>query len=114
VFPGPGQINAGQIEMHRNGLQLVTAELERHENALQCFLDAGAARRSAWLALDGIAPGWNARNLLQLDAKAEEAEADLKRLEILKLRSQKEILEKFLEEADKAVQVPQKGKVQLT
>jgi hypothetical protein len=119
VLPGPGQINAGQIEMHRNGLQLVTDELDLHQKALDAFLKAGMERRLAWdwfarMTLVQGVPRTQLNVALAADLEHEETEAQLKRLEIAKLRSQKEILEKFLEEADKAVKVPQKGKVQLT
>lgn len=102
-----------QLENYRANIALTLAEIDLHEKELSAFLDRAEAERNLYcFIVDVSADPSVKRTPLRAFNEAQKAhvraEAELKRLAIVKLRSQHAILTAIVSEADKMVKEPGK------
>lgn len=111
-IPQPGSnISHEQLEQFKSSVALLTAEIAMHELELECWNKRGEAERNLYLWLaDVVADPGRSRaplNTYRDWHKAHyNAQAELKQLTIVKLRSELAITEAIVREAEKQIREP--------
>lgn len=102
-------VNPEQVQQLKNGLTLLNAEIAMLEKELETFkaLSEAEAGLTRWNELE-------AATFAQAKRAHTAAQADLKVLAIEKLKAERNICQAMLDEAQKSVKVPGKGRVQLS
>ena len=112
-IPQPGSnISHEQVQQFKNTVQLLTAEIAMLERELECWNKRGEAERNLYLWLaDVLADPGRSRaplNTYRDWHKAHcNAQAEIKQLAIVKLRSELAITEAIVREAEKQIREPE-------
>jgi hypothetical protein len=112
------KITPEQLEDYKNQLILTNCEIDLQEKELAAWKARGEAERNLYRFIVDVSadPGVSRKPLAAFnDAQKAHyaAQADLKQLAIVKLRSQSAILTAMIAEADKVILEPKKGLVDL-